>query len=107
MFHKKKLIRRSKIFLVNFSKNSKKVGLFEIGTKGDSKQYLRLRTMLWSPNIFIMPRIAEINGGIDICGECSKTRLKTLFSVSYFFAKLDQNFVSGRKICRCQPAVLL
>ena len=31
----------------------------------------------------IMPKVAEIKGGIDICGEPLNTRLKTLFSFFY------------------------
>ena len=45
----------------------------------------------------MLPRIAEVNGGIDICGEPMKTRLKTLFSFVLKFANVDQNFCNWAK----------
>ena len=49
-------------------------------SEGESEFYFRLSTLLRSHDNLIMPRIVEINGGINICREPSKIRLKTLFS---------------------------
>ena len=40
-----------------------------IFSEGDSEKHLRLCTSLWSPNNSIMPKIAEMNGEMDIGGE--------------------------------------
>ena len=41
-----------------------------------------------------MPKLAEINGGMKVSGERSKTRGKALFSFFRLFAKFDQKFYS-------------
>ena len=55
---------------------------------GDAEKYLGPRTLLRSPDNSILPRIAEINGGIDIRGQPLKIRLKTPFS--FFFNYLQK-----------------
>ena len=43
-------------------------------SEGDSEKYLCFCALLRSPDNKILPRIAELNGGIDFCEECLKTR---------------------------------
>ena len=56
-------------------------------------QKFTLGFVLRSPDDSIMPIIAEINGGIDICGEPLEAESKTLFS---FFLIICQNW---SKVC--------
>ena len=56
-----------------------------------------LRTLLRSPDILMISRIAEINGGIHFGGERLKTRLKTLFLFFKLFAKIDQKICNWAK----------
>ena len=61
-------------------------------SESDSENYFGLRSLVRSPDNSIMPRLAEINGGIDICGEPLKTTLNTLFS---FFLNFMQKLIKN------------
>ena len=63
-------------------------------SEGDLHKYLELRTLLRSPD---NAKIAEINGGIDICGERSKIRFKTLFPFVKLYSKVDQKLLNLAK----------
>ena len=58
----------------------------------------------WYP----LAAITEISGGIDVCKNSLKTKIKTvvLFFVFNRLQKLIKIFVVGREICRCKPTVL-
>ena len=67
---------------------------------GDSEKYLGRLTLLWIPDNSIEPRIAEINGGTDICREPLKTilRILLLFLFLIFCKKLIKFIVIGREM---------
>ena len=61
---------------------------------------VRKSTLLWIPDNSIEPRIAEINGGTDICREPLKAILRTLllFLFLIFCKKLIKFIVIGREM---------
>ena len=45
----------------------------------------------------MIPRTAEINGGIDICGKRLKFRFQAVLPFFYLYAKVDRKIFNGAK----------
>ena len=90
------------ISIIKISQDSSEI------SEGDSEKYIRLCTLLRSPEYSKIPRIAERNDGIDIGVELSRTRFKAFYSrFLYFLPKLIKNFVIGWKICGARRGLVL